>query len=73
MALGIASGATNGGGCLNPIRSNMPWFYEKFGDNWEFNIGPTVGALVSGYIYHIWYDEDRSMGKNAPMRYVHAR
>ena len=60
VMLGIASGATNGGGCLNPIRSNMPRFFSKIYDNWCYNVGPIVGSWIAGLCYHKWYDEDRS-------------
>lgn len=58
VALGIASSATTGGGCLNPIRSIMPWFGCKIMENWQFVFGPMIGAILSGPIFCVFYDED---------------
>lgn len=57
--LGISAGIRVGAGCLNPIRSSMPWFcwYEKVLQNWTYNVGPMLGGIFSGVVYNFIYDE----------------
>ena len=59
--VGITAGAKVGAGCLNPIRSDMPWGFfnwEKLMQNWTFNVGPMLGGIVAGLVYNVMYDED---------------
>ena len=57
--LGIIAGTKIGAGCLNPIRSDMPWFmdFKKIYQNWTFNVGPCLGAGVSCCLFNFWFDE----------------
>jgi len=51
--LGIAAGSRIGAGCLNPLRSIAPHFFNPiwFANNWEFMIGPCVGAVFAGILF----------------------
>lgn len=63
VMIGILSGFTFGGGCLNPLRSNAPWFYAKFFTNWVFTVGPITGSLIAAGLYRLFFDENRNIGR----------
>ena len=62
--MGIIAGQKVGAGCLNPIRSDMPWMFfnfEKLRQNWTYNVGPAVGGVLGAFFYGILYCEDESV------------
>lgn len=79
--MGIITGQKVGAGCLNPIRSMMPWsisgvlFFKKVAvENWTYTVGPLLGGILGALLYGLLYCEDESVnfrkGSRKAMRKV---
>lgn len=58
--LGNVIGMNFGGGCLNPLRSLLPWFFNvnKMMSNWPFIVGPLMGGSLASALFLYFYDEN---------------
>lgn len=60
--LGITVGSTYQAGCLNPLRTLLPWFCNpaRLIENWPYVVGPLVGGIVAA---GLWLVEFRERGR----------